>query len=216
MELVGKVNQVTDGGDMAEQQRRDTKLKVVIEYIEQDVLPSDEKLARKVVLERSRFSLMDGVLYFVDGARGGNLRIVVPDTVKEKLMEEAHAGSLAGHFAASSLYNTLSRMYWWEGMYSDVHRFCRSCLTCASHGGTGRRHKAPLRPIPVSGPFDQVGVDILEMPQTERGNRYVIVFIDYLTKWVEAYATPDQTSETIARLLVDNVVCRHGVPGGLL
>ena len=216
MELVGKVNQVTDGGDMAEQQRRDTKLKVVIEYIEQDVLPSDEKLARKVVLERSRFSLMDGVLYFVDGARGGNLRIVVPDTVKEKLMEEAHAGSLAGHFAARSLYNTLSRMYWWEGMYSDVHRFCRSCLTCASHGGTGRRHKAPLRPIPVSGPFDRVGVDILEMPQTERGNRYVIVFIDYLTKWVEAYATPDQTSETIARLLVDNVVCRHGVPGGLL
>ena len=101
-------------------------------------------------------------------------------------------------------------------MYGDVHQFCHSCLTCASHDGTGQRHKAPLRPLPVSGPFDRVSVDTLEMPQTERGNRYVIVFIDYLTKWVEAYTKEDQTSEAIARLLVDNVVCRHGVPGELL
>ena len=54
------------------------------------------------------------------------------------------------------------------------------------------------------------------MPQTSRGNRYIIVFVEYLTKWVEAYTSPDQTSETIARLLVDCVVCRHGVPSQLL
>ena len=68
-------------------------------------------------------------------------------------------------------------------------------------------------PIPVSGPFERVGVD---MPLMERGNQYVIVFMDYLTKWVGAYATEDQTSETIARLLVYNIVCRHGVPTELL
>ena len=39
---------------------------------------------------------------------------------------------------------------------------------------------------------------------------YVIVFVDCLTKWVEAYALSDQTSETIARVLVDNVICQHG------
>ena len=40
--------------------------------------------------------------------------------------------------------------------------------------------------------------------------------MDYLTKWVEAFAMPDQQAETIARLFVDNVVCRHGVPAELL
>ena len=65
-------------------------------------------------------------------------------------------------------------------------------------------------------PFERVGVDILEMPRTLRGNRYVVVFVEYLTKWVEAYAVEDQTSETIARLLIDNVVCRHGAPTQLL
>lgn len=55
-------------------------------------------------------------------------------------------------------------------------------------------------------------MDILEMQMAEHGNRYIVVFADYLTKCVEAYPTPDQTAETIARLLVDNVMCQHGVP----
>ena len=85
------------------------------------MLPSDERLTKKTVVESSQFSLMDGILYFVDGGRGSNLQIVVPEAVKKKLMEETHAGSLAGHFTARSLYNTLSWVYWWEGMYGDVH-----------------------------------------------------------------------------------------------
>ena len=68
----------------------------------------------------------------------------------------------------------------------------------------------------MGSPFECVGVDILEMPRTLWGNRYVIVFAEYFTKWAEAYAVEDQTSETITRLLIDNVVCRHGVPVKLL
>ncbi len=85
-----------------------------------------------------------------------------------------------------------------------------------AYGGGGRRAKPPLRSIPVGGPFERVGVDIMELPLTLQGNRYVLVFLDYLTKWVEAYPLRDQTSETVARVLVDGVICRHGVPRGLL
>ena len=63
---------------MAEQQRQDTKLKVLVDYMEQGVLPSDERLAKKTVVESSQFSLMDEILYFVDGGRGSNPQIVVP------------------------------------------------------------------------------------------------------------------------------------------
>ena len=38
------------------------------------------------------------------------------------------------------------------------------------------------------------------------------MFLDYLTKWVEAYPVPDQRTETIAQLLVENIVCRHSMP----
>ena len=43
-----------------------------------------------------------------------------------------------------------------------------------------------------------------------------MVFVDYLTKWVKAYPTTSQLSETITRLLINHIVCRHGVPAELL
>lgn len=56
----------------------------------------------------------------------------------------------------------------------------------------------------------------MKMLLMDTRNQYMTVFKDYLTKWVEAYATEDQTSETKARLLVYNIVCRHEVPTQLL
>ena len=76
--------------------------------------------------------------------------------------------------------------------------------------------RPPLQPIPVKKPFHCIAVDVLQLPLTSQGNRYVVVFMDYFTKWVEAYASPDQQAQTIARLLVENIVCRHEVPQELL
>ena len=75
------------------------------------------------------------------------------------------------------VYSMLAQKYRWDSMYEDVHAYCRSCLTCSSYQGTGRRVKPPLMPIPVGGPFHHVGVDIMELPQTMAGNHYVISFI---------------------------------------
>ena len=110
----------------------------------------------------------------------------------------------------------LAQRYWWDGMYEDVDAYCRSCLTCASYRGTWRRVRPPLIPIPVGGPFYRVGVDIMELPQTVNGNHYVISFVDYVTKWVELFPLDSQRSETIVRLLIDHVICRHGVPEALI
>ena len=80
----------------------------------------------------------------------------------------------------------------------------------------GRPIKPYLTLIPVAGPFDLVGVDVIKFPCSSRGKRYAVVFIDYLTKWPEVFSTSDQTSLTIAELLVEHVISRHGVPSGLL
>jgi len=100
-------------------------------------------------------------------------------------------------------------------MHSDVRRWCKACLVCAMRQ-TGHPTKVPLCPIPVTGPFDCVGVDVLPLPHTFDGNQYAVVFVDYLTKWPEVFATPDQTAETIANLFVREIIARHGVPAQLL
>lgn len=79
------------------------------------------------------------------------------------VMQEIHAGPFGGHFAGKGLHGMLMQRYWWEGTISDIHQFCRSCLTCAAHLGAGQKCKPLLHPIPVGGLFDRVGVDIIEI-----------------------------------------------------
>ena len=167
-------------------------------------------------MESKRMELIDGVLHREDVSDSSRWCLVVPCELRSNLLEEAHSCVFAGHFSERKVYDRLRRSYWWHGMRSDVRRFCRGCLNCATWKGPGRGIRPPLQPIPVKGPFHRVGVDILQLPLTSSGNKYLVVFLDYLTKWVEAYPVPDQRAETIARLLVENIVCRHGVPEELL
>jgi transposase InsO family protein len=74
-----------------------------------------------------------------------------------------------------------------------------------------------MSPIEVNEPFEMVGVDVIgPLPQTTKGNEYLVVFTDYLTKWPEAFAVPNQESLTIAKLLVEEIICKHGAPKKLL
>ena len=75
--------------------------------------------------------------------------------------------------------------------------------------------EAPPTPIPVGGPFDRVRIDVVQLPVTQKGNKYAVVFMDHLTKLPEVFPTRDQTASTIAKLLVEEI-SRHGEPSELL
>lgn len=62
--------------------------------------------------------------------------------------------------------------------------FCRNCAECAITTGTQREKQPPLHPIAVQRPFQIWGIDIMELPRTIKGNRYVIVTQEFLTKWL--------------------------------
>lgn len=64
----------------------------------------------------------------------------------------------------------------------------------------------------TSRPLQRVAVDILELPVTSQGNRYILVVEDYFTKFVNLYALPNQTAHTVARCLFEDYVLVHGVP----
>ena len=54
-----------------------------------------------------RFTLVDGVLWYVDLTIGSRRRLVVPKSLQQRYLQEAHSGSYGGHFAAKSLYNKM-------------------------------------------------------------------------------------------------------------
>ena len=98
-------------------------------------------------------------------------------------------------------------------MYKDVVEFCRSCPDCAVVMGGGRKQVPPL---PVQRRFQIFGVDIMELPITKSGKRYVIVFQDFLMKWPLVFPAPDQKAIRIARLVAEEVLPMFGVPECLL
>ena len=140
----------------------------------------------------------------------------MPKVLRETLLKESHSGKFAGHFAERKLYATLRTKYWWDKMRSDVRKHCRSCLTCASCKGPGRAPRPKLQPIPVGGPFHRVSVDVLKLPLSHEGKQYTVVFMDNLMKCPEVFAVPAQKAETIARLFMEHMIVRHGVPDHFL
>ena len=80
--------------------------------------------------------------------------------------------------------------------------FCKNCAECVMVSSSGQVQWPPLHPIPVQKPFHIMGVDIMELPVMERGNKYVTVFQDFLTKWPMVFPAPDQRTARIARLLL--------------
>ena len=106
--------------ELVKLQVEDEHLQAIREYLLDGILPEDEKRAKRMVLERERLVILEGVLYYVDSGSQHRLRIAVPMKIQEALLKETHAGPFGGHFAASGLYNTLSRLYWWDGMFGEV------------------------------------------------------------------------------------------------
>ena len=153
---------------------------------------------------------------FLDHTREDRKRIAVPLHLREKIMRESHGGKYSGHFAGPKLYKTLSQQWWWSDMYNDVLSYCKRCPECATVTGSSHQHRPPLKPIPIQRPFQKIGVDIMDLPCTEQGNKHVIVFQDMFSKWPLLFPIPDQRAERIAQLLCEEVVPMFGVPEALL
>ena len=107
------------------------------------ILPGDEKRARELVLGRSQYELLDGVLYRVETDK--SLKIVVPVSDRERLFNEAHAGDFGEHLREVKIYSQLSRHYWWPGMRRDIVNWCLACFVCAT-----RSVGKPIKPLPQS------------------------------------------------------------------
>ena len=192
---------IPNAAEVGRLQAEDMDSAPMLTYLQSGELTCDQKLSQKIVLDSKHFAVVDGVLYREDRDQQC---VVVPSSLRVQLLEEAHKGRFAGHLADKKVHDRLRRYDWWPGMRNDVYKFCRSCLKCASRK-SGRRC-LPYNPFLL---VHRVAVDILQLPLTTNCNKYVAVFMDYLTKWPEAFAIPDQKAETIAKLFVEQIVCRH-------
>ena len=87
----------------------------------------------------------------------------------------------------------------------------KHCEVCQKSKRKFDKPAAPLHPIPVSDTWNKLGIDLIELPITPRGNRYVITLTDYFSKWAEAEAIPTKETCHVAQFL-HKMFLRHGCP----
>lgn len=139
------------------------------------------------------------------------LKKVLNQSEAKEAFIQYHYHPLGGHFAFANTLNRISQKYYWDTMNKDIYSFIKECPRCQEHGPKFVNEKAYPVSVPVK-PFSQIGVDIKHVITSQTGHKYIIVAIDYLTKYVEVRALRVQTSSEIASFLYEEIITRHGCP----
>ncbi|XP_020966315.1 uncharacterized protein LOC110266289 [Arachis ipaensis] len=153
------------------------------------------------------------------------LNMASPKTVKE-------VQQLAGRIAALSrflpavanrsyhFFQTFSKgrkFNWTDECWPTIKRDCitkvKACDNCQKHATLSETPAEELHTIEVSWPFDTWGLDILgPFPKAPGQVKFLLVSIDYFSKWIEAQPLAHITSEKVRSFLWKNIICRFGIP----
>ena len=180
---------------------------------------AEEGAWMKAGKQQFRFLVKDQVLFreYRDDS-GVHRQICVPEGLRQEVMRVAHDTPMAGHLAAQRTRERLWNHFYWPGMCGDIRRYCQSCDRCQRICPRSRVKKAPLGKLPLVGtPFERVAVDLIGplIPASEEGHKWVLVMVDYATRYPEAKALKNIDTETVAEALLD-MWSRVGIPEQVL
>lgn len=140
-------------------------------------------------------------------------QIVLPEDLRQTAFEAHHSHTTASHSGVKKTLSALQSRYYWPGLTSAVHRLVARCHVCGSKKTWGKKCRSPLKQYVVGAPMERIAIDILgPLPETARKNKFILVVSDYFTKWTESYPLPNQEATTVAEKLVNEFICRFGVP----
>ena len=156
------------------------------DYLVDGTLPRDPKEASKLRARSARFTVHWGTLY----KRGFSTPILkcVGKEDANYILREVHEGICGNHIGARILAGkTLRKGYYWPTMLKDVIELVRKCKACQEHAKISHLPSEPLTSVTSPWPFQQWGLDILGPLPIGKGQcKFIIVAVDYFTKWAEA------------------------------
>eukprot|EP00253_Pinus_taeda_P014198 PITA_14198 len=136
----------------------------------------------------------------------------------EKVLNDCHSGACGGHLSGYATAQKILRAgYFWTTILRDCIITVRIFHACQIFYRKTRLPPAPLHQVVVVGPFAKWGIDFMTCnPTSAGGHGYIIVVVDYFTKWAEAMPTLNNNGETAALFFFNHVVTRFGVPRAIV
>ncbi|XP_022030759.1 uncharacterized protein LOC110931682 [Helianthus annuus] len=185
-------------------------------FLKNGELPRDQIEAERVKIKARQYVLQGETLY-KKGYLAPLLRCVGPEQ-REYLIKEIHEGICEAHFGARSVVAQLMNLgYFWLSMHQDTSEQLRKCDACQIHALIPKSPKHDLVLITSAWPFYKWGMDIVgPFPPRKGGVKFLLVAIDYFTKWPEVKPLAKITSKQVIDFVWENIICRYGLPGVLV
>ncbi|GKC58628.1 putative reverse transcriptase domain-containing protein, partial [Tanacetum coccineum] len=152
----------------------------------------------------------DGALYYLD-----KIWVPLKGDVRTLIMDKAHKLKYSVHPGADKMYYDLRDRYWWSGMKKDIAMYVSKCLTCLKVKAEHQRQSGLLQQFKIpEWKWEGIAMDFMtKLPRTSSGHDTIWVIVDRLTK--SAHFLPkreDYKMKRLARLYLNEIVARHGVP----
>ncbi|XP_011069634.1 uncharacterized protein LOC105155457 [Sesamum indicum] len=181
-------------------------------YLTEGTLPTDATCARRIKFKAPRFALIGSQLY--KRTVEGPLLKCLNDSQAEYVLREIHEGSCRNHSGARSLAQKVTRQgYFWPTLRKDTKEFVQRCEKCQRYASQTHIPAVPMTSISITCPFDQWGIDVLgPFPLARAQKKFVIVAVEYFSKWVEAEAVSKISEREVINFIWKNIVCRFGIP----
>ena len=145
------------------------------------------------------------------------IRKCVPEEEQQGILSHCHENACGGHFASQKIaMKVLQSGFYWPSLFKDAHNICRGCDRCQRLGKLSSCHMMPLNPILVVDLFDVWGIDFMGPFPVSFGYSYILVGVDYVSKWVEAIPCKVANHKVVLKFLNKNIFSRFIIPKAII
>nr|GEY42968.1 reverse transcriptase domain-containing protein [Tanacetum cinerariifolium] len=178
--------------------------------VERDVVPTKEKFFKDV-----KHYFWDDPLFFKICA-DQVIRRCVHGQQAVDILKACHNGPIGLHhgpnYTAKKVFDS---GFYWLTIYRDAHDLVKSCDACQRQGKILQRDEMLQNAIQVCEIFDVWGNNFMRSFPSSRGNKYILMAVDYLSKWVEAKALPTNDARVGCKIL-KSLFARFGTPRAII
>jgi len=145
---------------------------------------------------------------------------VIPKKIVPRILKIFHDTPEAGHFGVRKTKDRIKDRAFWNGMNKDINNYVRSCYTCQTSKKSTSLKTGLLGTVtPPTKLFETIHMDFmgpLPVSHSGRQNRFLLVIIDELSKWVELKPMRTATAKNVSRTLEEEIFCRYGTPKNII
>lgn len=201
-------------------QQSSPHLKPIYDYLKHNIVPSDKKAARVIMLRSEQYLLCNDILFRLilhPNSPNFSFQLVIPDQFIDALIEKYHDSLVSNHQGCVRTYLTMRKLFFFHNMFDRIVSYIRSCGRCQEF----KEKTDNLRPfherIPLTySPFQTISLDFKQMVKSKAGYTWLMVTTCAISRFTVCTPLKTLDAPAISEALIQRVFCSFGIPETLV